>query len=625
MNPKRFCFIKYTAILVSLALFLLGTLPAYGYYMGKWSTDGYIASQFGIFTEKHPFNKAKFGGSDDNISTARQSFRWNVNGPLSKKLAVRAEVLAVWEPEYAGEKGVIITEGILPANYYNSFDWRELTIEYKPTYTHSIKFGRQIINWGEAVSGRVIDQCNPTDSRASAGFLSLEDIYMPLWMFRGQHDFYNWETSLEWVVAPIWQADRFEHTRGITGDTPVGDGRTTAAQSYVSASPLLPSHDAKTESAFLNNPSSRFSAKRDNRIEKVWGADVSLNSLGLPGSVLGAPYSTGYHASDILYPTSPMRPLTRGEAAAIVSAPGFPTAFVNSHPADTKFVFLSESPSFEPGIYDYTDHNIKNSRWGFKTKSMVGDGEFGFSFFQGPAHTPVLKVSRYVPASSIYALHTGTIVYQYIYPRYNTYGLYGNYELAGTKFLIEAAYQPDRRYSKDLMGIGYGSIATGTGPTDTGTDAAIYGQRLHSLKEIDRVVTLLGASREVNIPFLNRRTPFSLNFQYTNTYHIQSEIEDCVTIASFFSRQERMTHSFLLSARTSYSYNKYLPSLTVLYYPEGAVYAGLGMTYIPDGFNSRLSCSFAVGNYWTANEFSAPISVYDNHDSVTVGFKYKFY
>ena len=617
MRHAKFSLRRYILILVSVIFLLVCISPANAYFIGdKWSTDGYIKSQFGVFTEKKPFSKAEFGGSDDNISTARQMFRWNVNGQLSRQFAVRAEVLAVWEPEYPGEKGVVLREGTLPANYYNSFDWRELTIEYKPSYTHSIKFGRQIINWGEAVSGRVIDQCNPTDSRASAGFLSLEDIYMPLWMFRGQHDFYNFGTSFEWIIAPIWQADRYEHTRGITGDTPVGDGRTTNASDLVDDYGFT---DPVTRSAFQNNPSSRFSAKRDNRVEKAFGATISINSLGLPGSVLGAPYSTGYHGSDLLdyNDTSPVRPLTMSEivTAGLVSDP----RFVMRNPGG-RFIVLSESPDFVDGVYDYTDHNIKNTRWGFKTKTLVGDGEFGVSFFQGPAHTPVLKIVDYsaVPVPGV-GYRYGTIVYQYVYPRYNTYGFYGNYQYAGTKFLIESAYQPDRLFSKDLMDIGFGTTLTGS------VDQSVFNQRLHSHKEIDRVVTLIGVSREQNISFLNRHNTFSLNLQYTNTYYIQSEIEDCVTVASFFSRNKRMSHSVLFSARTSYSYNKYLPSLTLSWYPEGALYTGLSLTYIPDGFNSRLSFSAAMGNYWTANEFTAPISVYDNHDSVTVGMKYSFY
>ena len=597
MNHPLYSFRKFALFLLS-GVVLLTISPAHAYYFGNWSTDGYFKSQIGMFTEKKPFNKAEFGGSDDNLSTATQMLRWNLNGQLTDNLALRAEVMGSWQPDYPNEKGVVLTKGPVTANYYNFFDWRELTLEYKPSYTHSIKFGRQILNWGEAVSGRVIDQINPDDSRSAAGFLNLDERYMPLWMFRGQHDFYQYNSSFEWVVAPIWQADRFEHSRGVTGDTPVGDGKTTNPR------------DLTQTSAFLNDPSARFAAKRDNRIERAFGATISLNMLGYPGSVLGAPYSTGYHGSDILGVPGPIRPLSAAEAAAISVVTD---TFINRHP-DGKFVYLSESPNFLPGIYDYTDHNFKNTRWGFKTKSMIGDGEFGAAFFQAPSHTPVLRIADYTPGSRV----SGTIWYQYIYPRYDTYGIYGNYQFLGTKFLIESAYQPDRMYSKDLMGIGFGTTAAGT------VDPGVLAQRLNSLKEIDRIVTLLGVSREQNIPLLNKQTPFSLNLQYTNYWNLQ-DTEDTVTIASFFSENQQVSHSFLASMSTSYSYNKYLPNLTLLWYPEGAVFTSIGLTYIPEGFNSRLSLSASYGNYWTANEFSSPISVYDNHDSATIGFKYSFY
>ena len=275
-------------ILVSGFLCLFCSAPAHAYYFGDFKTDGYFKSQFGIFTEKKPFNKATFNGSDDNIATARQMFRWNVEGQLSSQFALRAEALAIWEPAYSHEKNVPETgEGkFLPANYYNSFDWRELTLEYKPSYSHSFKFGRQIVNWGEAVSGRVMDQCNPDDSRAASGFVNLEERYMPLWMFRGQHDFYEfYETSVEWVAAPIWQADRYEHSRSMSGDTPVGDGKTTNVLNLVGSS--------YANQIYRNDPSPRFSAKRENRVEKVWGGDISINLLGLPGSVLGCTIQHG--------------------------------------------------------------------------------------------------------------------------------------------------------------------------------------------------------------------------------------------------------------------------------------------------------------------------------------------
>ena len=92
MNDTRFQFRKYVLFLVSIVFLLMCVTPAHAYYFGQWKTDGFFKSQFGVFTEKKPYNKAQYGFSDDNISTARQSFRWNLEGQISEQFALRAEV-----------------------------------------------------------------------------------------------------------------------------------------------------------------------------------------------------------------------------------------------------------------------------------------------------------------------------------------------------------------------------------------------------------------------------------------------------------------------------------------------------------------------------------------------------
>ena len=609
--------------MVSIVFLLMCVTPVHAYYFGQWKTDGFFKSQFGVFTEKKPYNKAQYGFSDDNISTARQSFRWNLEGQISEQFALRAEVQGIWEPDYPGETGVITSSPtrFIEANYYNSLDWRELTLEYKPNYSHSIKFGRQIINWGEALSGRVLDQCNPADSRASAGFLGLEEIYIPLWMFRGQHDFYAfYSTSIEWIAAPVWRADRFETGRGADSDTPVGNGKTTNVIDLVGKS--------LAAAAYRNDPGARFSVKRDNRIEKVWGADVSLNVLGLPGSILGAPYSTSYHGSDMLpgyTPGDKIEPLSYTDARANILPTyygvGSTYAYIDriSDP-DTTYVFLSESPTFI--ATKYRDHNFKNTRWGFKTKSQVGNVEGGIAFYQGPGSV-ITKIVGYIPGSAPgWQTKTGYVVYQYQVPRYNTYGLYGNVSAWGTKFFLEAAYQPDILYHKNLMGIGFGTQSDGDGGYEPNPD--VWNQRDHNMEEVDVLTTLWGVSREQNIPILNEFNPFSINFQYTNTYRMEST-DGLAAAAPFFWELDRMSHSFLLAISTSYSYRKYNPGLTLAYDPSGCGLVSASMTYVPEGFNSRLKFSLNVSNYWTGNQLAGGLALYDNNDSVTLGMQYDFY
>ena len=596
MNGKCFFFKKMVLFLVSSVFILMFAVPAQAYNYGDWNLDGYFNSQFGIFTEKKPFNEPRFGGSDDNIATAQQSTRWNLNGQISGAFAVRAEVLAVWNPEYPGEKGVRLSSGrIIPANYYNSVDWRELTLEYKPSFSHSLKFGRQIISWGTGVAGRVVDPIHPEDARATVPFINPDDRYMPLWMFRGQHEFTNLKSSFEWIVAPIWQADRFEHGRGMSGDTPVGDGRDT---------------DFTTNPTFANDPSARYTAKRENRTEKIFGSDVVVNRLGLPSSILGPPFSTGYHGSDILpgyVPGTPVRALTSAEVAAFFVPAGVAgsigSAYINTLPADTGYALFSETPDGPTLLdVDYTDHNFKNTRWGFRTKHLLGQTEFGFIFWQGPASGTILDMQDINRTSALSA----TYFLRYITPRYNTFGFYGNYQLPFAVLVVEAAYNPSRLYQKNLD-----MFATDE-------------ERKDNLEEIDLTQVMIGLNREQNIPFLNEFQPITFRTQYTATNYLQ-DVDDVVSPTPFFMTPDQMEHNVTMIASTTYSYGKYNPGLTISWDPRGAALFSASFRYVPDILQRHLSLSLAVSNYWTTNEFSAPISLYDNQDSVTFGLNYAFY
>ena len=614
---------------------------AQAYYFDKWSTDGYFKSQFGIFTEKKPFNEPEFGGSDDNIATAKQMFRWNLNGSITDKIGLKAEALAVWEPDYPGEKGVMTTKVSkvngryvsssrpLRANFYNSFDWRELTLEYKPTYAHTIRFGRQIINWGEAISGRVIDQINPTDSRASAGFLNLEDIYMPLWMFRGIHDLSRWNTVFEWIVSPIWQADRYENPRAAGAWPRSGDGRTTNSLND-------PNPAVGGPRSYSNRPWMRYAANNEARTEKFYGADTILFLNGNPAMIYGGgPFGTGYGGTNVIpasfsflpfYPApgDPIRPLTRAEATTLLGMiPGATTAYLGE-----RNVFWSEIPSTDGTIdprygADLPDHNFKNTRWGFKTRHRLGGAELGFAFYQGPGHGATYHYKykdtlAYRTANGISGTPSGRLIFQRIVPRYNTFGLYGNYQFPLFVFMFESAYMPDREFHKAFMG-----LVQDPGQTAEEFEAEKHRLRLNSVKEVDQVVTLLGLTREQKIPFLNEFQVFTFRLQYTATNYL-ADMDD-VTRTTYFMDYDQMEHNISLTTSTNYSYGKYTPGLTISADPRGAVLTSFSMGYVPEGFNARLRVSFNVTNYWTANEYSAPLSLLDKNDSVTVGFTYSFY
>lgn len=197
-------------------------------------------------------------------------------------------------------------------------------------------------------------------------------------------------------------------------------------------------------------------------------------------------------------------------------------------------------------------------------------------------------------------------------------GIYGNYQFPLAVFMFESAYMPKREYHKNLMGVGYENVAS-----RPDLKAYAHAQRLNGVAEIDMIQTLLGLTREQNIPLLNKYNVFTFRFQYTATNYLQSM--DDITLTTYFMGYDQMGHNLSLTTSTAYSYNKYSPSLTISADPNGAVLTSLGFGWVPEGFNTRLRFNVNWTNYWTANEYSSTLSLPDKNDAVTLGLQYSFY
>jgi hypothetical protein len=624
MFQRRFSFKTFFTLFALTALLVSASGPAFAYDYGIWNIDGYYKSQFGLFTEGKPFNEpdragintpwlAGTEGSDDNIATARQQMRWNLNGQLSNNIAIRAEILGAWEPDYPSENGTgkYGGQGHIPANYYNSFDWRELTIEYKPTYSHTIRFGRQIVNWGEAVSGRVLDQCNPADSRYLLGFTNLEETYMPLWMFRGIHDISRLNSTLEWIAAPIWQADRYEHARSMTvSGTRFGDGKTWGAPWY------------------------RYGANPEGRVSRYSGADMLLYGTdGNPARIYGPPFADGYHGSDLLPGAVPGAPILPLDAAQAYSARFNPFAgwAGTYHTISNQNILWTEFPStdgtFDPRYpYNYTDHNFKNTRWGIKTKSMLGGGlEGGVSFYQGPAHSGTYHYKDRIRLHPALGASYGRLIYEYVIPRENTFGLYGTYQFPLAVVSFEGAYKPSREYHKDLYGLFPGrsnTVADANG--NYAVNDATHQARLNNIAEKDLIHSLLGVTREQNIPLLNKNNVFTFRGQWAALWALDN-MDDVVEVTTYWNEPPQVDHEFTLSISTAYSYRKYNPGVTFVVNPRGQVYSSASFMWVVDGFNDRLQVSAGYTNIWGANDYSTRTVFAAKNDLAVLTLQYNFY
>lgn len=360
---------------------------------GDWELDGFIRNNTGIWTESWDYVH-----SNDSLATFRNWFRLNLNGKLSGSMRLKAEALAVWEPEYEREKG-----GNIPANYYNNFDFRELRIDWRPANSHTIRIGRQIVNWGESISARVGDVVNPVDGRFDLGFTNLEDTRIPIWMVRGLHMMPSLRSSIDWIFSPYMEPDRYRVSRtlGWGAGMFLADGTWlgTAEQKFT----------ASPDYRFFGADGKQYGASQVLTINPATGAFV-------PAPVLWAPLNTIYTKLPASVDLGPGLGLPPG----LVITP-------------TEGYYLLSYPN----IYriDYPDSNLSDARYGFKTSSIINGWETGAYFWRAHIHSPPV----------IYKT-PGTNDFKIVYERQNTFGFYANKNYSFGVVRMDAAYRPDCDY-----------------------------------------------------------------------------------------------------------------------------------------------------------------------------------
>lgn len=164
---------------------------------------GFLRNNTGMFNKTQ-----EYAASGNQLATERNWLRLNVDAKLSEKFRFWGVGQVVYEPQYGSEMGV-------KANAANWRNWRnyseygnindvmrEAYFEWKPKSGNSIKMGRQIAIWGEALTDRVNDIVHPNDNRFSFAFANLEDTRIPQYMIRGIHEIASLKSSIEWIISP---------------------------------------------------------------------------------------------------------------------------------------------------------------------------------------------------------------------------------------------------------------------------------------------------------------------------------------------------------------------------------------------------------------------------------------
>lgn len=183
---------------------------------------GFLRNNVGMFLNNplDPFSK-----SSNDLATARTWLRGYTDFKINNELRFWSAIQFVYEPEYEVErdaggslKNLLAPKSLKDGKEYSEYKnvndiLREALIEWKPSREHTIKIGRQIAIWGEALTTRVGDVIQPEDQRFTLAFANLEDTRIPQWMARGIHDFPALSSSFEWIANPNLVQERYRVNR----------------------------------------------------------------------------------------------------------------------------------------------------------------------------------------------------------------------------------------------------------------------------------------------------------------------------------------------------------------------------------------------------------------------------
>ena len=398
---------KALLILICLS-FTLCAVPAFAfdtYRCGDQEVTiwGFLRNNLGMFERTQEFTN-----SGNQLATARTWLRAYMDWKMSEQFKFYTAVQFVWEPWYKVEEGTTQSENGGPQQHrksgwktYSEFDdvndvIREVYIEWKPSKKHTIKFGRQIAIWGESLVDRVGDVIQPNDSRFSFAFANLEDTRIPQYMIRGIHDIDSLNSSFEWIVNPL-----------------VTEGKYTVNRTAEYANQEA---DGGAEQRFAIHPEDRF----------------------YPGRTVAPGTSPWFTPGQF----------NQGSLSGLVSWP-VASSFYEWVPFIGAWV-----PNELPYVHTKYPDNFEDTRFGFRTSTLLAGYQFGLTYWHAHAYDPVVSRGGVIGAYREYEIS---------YPTMDYIGFYMNKQLPWPGVIrAEMVYSPNKPYNTfniispyaDLMAFG---------------------------------------------------------------------------------------------------------------------------------------------------------------------------
>jgi len=357
---------------------------------------GFLRNNLGMLTD----NPQPFAQSSNDLATARTWFRGYTDFKITNELRFFSAVQLVYEPWYPVEKGSISEDKPKGHEYsewknYNDVV-REFYLEWKPNKTNTIKIGRQIAIWGEAMTTRVGDVIHPDDARFGMVTFNLDDTRIPSWMIRATHDFPDINSSFEWIVNPNIVESEYRVSR-------VG--------AY----------------SILGVPGQRFAFAPEMRFRPPFSVgnpflatlDPALSFFANPKVVIGPPISRDW--------------------THIPGAPG-----------------TGWFPLYNPAISEDFPSMWGDLRGGFRTNTTLSGFNFGLTYFHTQNYVPTVKRGRVLvpftplppPPMGPGGVIPGVRQYTLVYPSIDIIGAYMNKQLPWPGVVrAEVAYTPNMPFN----------------------------------------------------------------------------------------------------------------------------------------------------------------------------------
>jgi len=208
--------------------------------MAEFSINGFMQSQFGIFTatdknkteynaDKDAYYPVEHGGLYGKPSMFRNTLQLEMDYSPFKKVSLHAVFRGVRSASLAADEWAQVP--VFPADttfnndpavrrakrrwvqetYYVENDLRELFLDIEASNWLSFRVGRQQVSWGETGSFRLLDVVNPSNTTWHFGpFEQFEDTRVPLWILKTLIDIPALAGNLELLWVPL--IDKPENT-----------------------------------------------------------------------------------------------------------------------------------------------------------------------------------------------------------------------------------------------------------------------------------------------------------------------------------------------------------------------------------------------------------------------------